>query len=122
MSLSRIPVRIEVEGVGSFEGELIRFYAPMTVRALLNMLPIGGAIALWDYAIYFQIELSRGAEKIVRRIKPGDILYWPPGSCIALAFSEASPPAQMVKIGEYKGDYEKLRGARAGARIRISKL
>ena len=122
MSLSRIPVRIEVEGVGSFEGELIRFYAPMTVRALLNMLPIGGAIALWDYAIYFQIELSRGAEKIVRRIKPGDILYWPPGSCIALAFSEASPQAQMVKVGEYKGDYEKLRGARAGARIRISKL
>jgi len=86
------------------------------------MLPIGGAIALWDYAIYFQIELSRGAEKIVRRIKPGDILYWPPGSCIALAFSEASPPAQMVKIGENKGDYEKLRGARAGARIMISKL
>jgi len=122
MSLARVPIKIEVEDVGVFEGELIRFYAPLTVRALLKMLPVGGATALWDYAVYFQVGLSRGAEKPVSRIKPGDLLYWPPGDYIALAFAEASPPAQMTKIGEFKGDYEKLRAAKPGARIKISKL
>ncbi len=122
MSLSRIPIKIEIENIGSFDGELIRFYAPMTVRDLLKILPIGGAVALWDYAIYFQIGLSRGAEKPVNRIKPGDILYWPPGDCIALAFAEASPPAQVTKVGEFKGDYDRLRATRPGSRIRMLKL
>lgn len=117
MSLARIPIRIEIEGLGSLEGELIRFHAPLTVRAIANTLPLSGAIAKWDYAIYFQVPLERGAEKPVSRVAAGDILYWPPGSCIALAFADASPPAQMIKIGRYQADYEKLREVKPGARI-----
>ena len=119
---ARIPIRIRIEEFGELEGELIRFYAPLTVRELLGMLPISGAVALWDYAIYFQIPLSRGTEKPIRRVKPGDILYWPPGGCIVLAFAEADPPAQATKIGEFRGDYGKLRSIRPGARISISRL
>ena len=118
---ARIPIRIRIEGLGELDGEFIRFYAPLTVRELLTMLPIGGAIALWDYAIYFQIELYRGAEKPVKKIKPGDILYWPPGRAIVLVFATASPPAQATKIGEFRGDYERLRNVKPGARITIMK-
>ncbi len=119
MSLARIPIKIEIEGFGLLHGELIRFYAPLTVRSLATMLPIGGAIAKWNYAIYFQVPLDRGAEKPVDRVTAGDILYWPPGNCIALAFADAIPPAQMTKIGRYQADYEKLKMVQVGTRITI---
>ncbi|MEM2846428.1 MAG: cyclophilin-like fold protein [Nitrososphaerota archaeon] len=121
MSLVRIPIKIEIEGLGQLDGELIRFHAPLTVSALIRMLPISGAIAKWDYAIYFQAPLERGAEKPVSRVSAGDILYWPPGSCVALAFAEATPPAQMTRIGRYQADYERLRDIQVGARIMIRK-
>jgi len=122
MALARIPIRIEIEGLGELDGELIRFYAPLTVSTFVKMLPIGGAIAKWDYAIYFQVPLERGAEKPVSRVSAGDILYWPPGSCIALAFADAAPPAQMIKIGRYQADYERIKLVRVGARITIRKV
>lgn len=121
MTLARIPVKIEIEGIGELDGELIRFHAPLTVSALVRMLPIGGAIAKWDYAIYFHVPLERGAEKPVSRVSAGDILYWPPRSCIALVFADATPPAQMTKIGRYQADYERIRLAQVGARITIGR-
>ncbi|RLG05290.1 MAG: hypothetical protein DRN68_08865, partial [Thaumarchaeota archaeon] len=65
-SLSRIPIRVAFEGAGEYEGELVRFYAPITVQQLLKLLPIEGAVAKWDYAVYFQIDLRRGAEREVK--------------------------------------------------------
>ncbi len=121
-SFSRIPIRIEIEKIGEFEGELIRFHAPSTVQQIIKSLPLEGAGALWDYAVYFQTDISRGLEKQVSRVKAGDILYWPPRRYILLAYAEAAPPAQMMKIGEFKGDFEKLKNLRPGARIRIAKV
>jgi len=118
-SLSRVPVEVFVENIGKFEGELIRFYAPLTVQEIVRMLPIEGAAALWDYAVYFEIGISRGLEKEVKKVKPGDILFWPPRSYVLLAFAEAIPAAQMMKIGEFKGDYSKLKEVRPGSKIVI---
>ena len=118
-SLSRVPVEVFVENIGKFEGELIRFYAPLTVQEIVRMLPIEGAAALWDYAVYFEIGISRGLEKEVKKVKPGDILFWPPRSYVLLAFAEAMPAAQMMKIGEFKGDYSKLKEVRPGSKIVI---
>jgi len=120
-SLSRVPVEVIVENIGKFEGELIRFYAPLTVQEIVRMLPIEGAAALWDYAVYFEIGISRGLEKEVKKVKPGDMLFWPPRSYVLLAFAEAMPAAQMMKIGEFKGDYSKLKEVRPGSKIVIRK-
>lgn len=121
MSTARVKVRITVEGVGEFEGELIRFYAPLTVQELLRRLPLEGFAAKWDYGVYFEIGVYRGAEKTVKRVRAGDILYWPPRGYIVLAFRDTTPPAQMVKVGEFKGDFKMLELTRSGARVRILK-
>ena len=121
-SLSRIPIRVAFEGVGEYEGELIRFYAPITVQQLLKLLPIDGAVAKWDYAVYFQIDLRRGAEREVKRVKAGDILYWPPSQYLVIAYKDAIPPAQMVKVGRLKGDFSRLEDLRPGARVRMTRL
>lgn len=121
-SLSRIPVEIHVENAGRFEGELIRFHAPLTVQEIARALPVEGAAALWDYAVYFEVGVSRGLEKEIKKVKPGDILFWPPRSYIVLTFAEAAPAAQMMKIGEFRGEYERLRAVKPGSRIVIRRL
>lgn len=118
-TLSRIPVEIHVEGVGVFKGELIRFHAPLTVQEIARSLPVEGAAAMWDYAVYFEVGISRGLEKEVKRVRPGDMLFWPPRSYVVLAFAEAEPAAQMMKIGEFGGEYGRLRNVRPGSRIVI---
>jgi len=116
----RIPVNISIEGVGILEGELVRFYAPLTVRDLLKIMPLEGFAARWDYAVYIQINLMRGAEKIIDKINSGDILYWPPGPYILVAFREATPPSQMVRVGRVEKNFEELEKVRPGSRIRIT--
>ncbi|RLG06520.1 MAG: hypothetical protein DRN68_06820 [Thaumarchaeota archaeon] len=122
ISLSRIPIRVVFEEVGEYDGELIRFYAPVTVQQLLKLLPIEGIAAKWDYAVYFQIDLRRGAEREVKRVMAGDILYWPPGQYLVIAYKDAVPPAQMVKVGRLKGDLVRLEDLRPGARVRMTRL
>lgn len=116
----RIPVNISIEDVGILEGELLRFYAPLTVRDLLKIMPLEGFAARWDYAVYIQINLKRGAEKIIDKINSGDILYWPPGPYILIAFREATPPSQIVRVGRVEKNFEELEKVRPGSRIRIT--
>lgn len=118
--MMRIPLRIDVEDIGILEGELVRFYAPLTVKDLLKMIPLEGFLAKWDYAVYFQIDLRRGAEKISSKISRGDMLFWPPGPYILIAFRDASPPSQMVRIGQVKHGYEELVRVKPGSKIRIN--
>ncbi len=114
-------VRILVEGAGEFQGELIRIHAPLTVQEFSRRLPIEGFAAKWDYAVYIQTEVKRGAEKAIKSIKKGDILYWPMGGYLALAFKDYGAPAQMVKIGEFSGEYGRLEAVRPGARVRVER-
>lgn len=116
----RIPITISVESVGVLEGELIRFYAPLTVRDLLRIMPLEGFAAKWDYAVYIQVSLQRGAERKTDKVTGGDILYWPPGPYLLIAFREAIPPSQIVKVGRIEKNYEEIERVKPGSRIRIT--
>lgn len=115
----RVPINIDIEDVGILEGEFIQFYAPLTIRDLLKMMPLEGFASKWEYAVYIQINLRRGAEKIADKINPGDILYWPPGPYLLLSFKEAIPPSQSVRIGKIEKKYEILEKVKPGSRIKI---
>ena len=47
MSVSRVPIRLVIEGIGEAEGELVRIRSPRTVDAIVRGLPIEGRAALW---------------------------------------------------------------------------
>ena len=57
-SISRIPIRFRIEGVGEAEGELVRHLAPRTVDAIVKQLPFQGRSALWKEEVYFEIPVQ----------------------------------------------------------------
>lgn len=119
---ARIPIKIIVEKIGEFNGEFIRFYAPLTIEYLLKNMPLEGFAGIMDYCIFFETKISIGAEKILDRASKGDICYWPPRNAICLFFKDAIPPAQTVRIGKFFNKIESLINTKPGSRIRIIKI
>lgn len=119
MSSQSVRVRIEVERLGSLRAELKRFLAPLTFDEVVRTLPLSGPAARWEHAVYFPVELRRGAEKTIYSISPGDILYWASGPAIVLVIRKGPIPPHSVKLGVMLDDCTVLENVRPGDRIAI---
>ena len=86
-SPSKIPIRISVAGLGVAEGELVRFYAPLTVERLMSRLPLEGRAHPIRGGYSFIVDIKRGEEKSVREVEAGTIAYWPMGNSICIFHS-----------------------------------
>jgi len=116
---SRIPVRIMLEGIGVIEGELVRFYAPRTVEAILKAMPLAGRIAFWNEKSYFEIPIKLGSEKPVKNVEKGTIAYWPLGNAICFFFGETQPYSPVNIMGQMTSNIDLFRKAKAGTIIKI---
>ncbi|MCS7142519.1 MAG: hypothetical protein NZ920_01805 [Aigarchaeota archaeon] len=114
-----VEIEVEIEGTGRLRGELKRYLAPMTFSEIVRRLPISGVAAKWDYAVYVITELKRGAEKVVDKVREGDVIYCPPVGGIAFVFKAGRPMAQSVRIGSLLDEVEPLERVREGARVII---
>ncbi|UCH56882.1 MAG: hypothetical protein JSV18_05935 [Candidatus Bathyarchaeota archaeon] len=118
-SLSRIPVRILVDGVGEARGELVRFSAPLTVGALLSRFPIEGRAHPQSGGFSMIIGIRRGSEKGVRSVKAGDIAYWPMGDALVIYYSDSRPYGPVNTVGRVTENLELFKGLKSGVKIRI---
>lgn len=121
MSLSRIPIKIIVEATGEAEAELIRFYAPRTVEAILRKLPIEGRAALWKGEVYFEVPVKMGAEKSTSTVEAGTLAYWPLGSALCVFYGETQPYSPVSKVGKVTTNLELFRSVKSGTKIRVEK-
>ena len=117
--ISRIPIKIIVEGLGEAEGELIRHLAPRTVDAIANRLPIEGRAALWKEEVYFEIPVKMGEEKAKATVETGTIAYWPMGSAICIFYGSSQPYSPVNIIGKVTKNLEMFRQVRSGMKIRV---
>ncbi|TRO50293.1 hypothetical protein E2P71_10965 [Candidatus Bathyarchaeota archaeon] len=121
MSVSRIPIRLVIDGVGSAEGELIRIRSPRTVDAILRGLPIEGRSALWQEEVYFEIPIRMGNEKSSPTVEKGDIAYWPMGSAFCIFWGETQPYSPVNIIGKVTENLELFKQVKSGTKIVIEK-
>ena len=117
--ISRIPIRIMIEGIGEAEGELIRHLAPRTVDAIVNKLPLEGRAALWKEEVYFEIPVKMGEEKAKATVETGTIAYWPMGSALCIFYGSSQPYSPVNIIGKVTKNLEIFRQIKSGMKIRV---
>ena len=120
-NVSRISVRIIVDGKDEAKGELIRFLAPRSVDAILRALPVEGRAMPLNSGIYFEMPLKLGREKAVQTVEMGTIAYWPLASALCIFFDKSKPDKVVNKVGRIITNLVLFRNMRNGTRIRIKK-
>ena len=120
-SPSRIPVRIVLPGVGEAPGEFIRFSAPLTFSVLMSKMPLEGRLHSQPGGYSFIVGIRRGAEKAVKRVKAGDIAYWPMQDAVVIYTSDTRPYSPVNTFGKVTENLGLFSGLRSGAKIRIER-
>ena len=121
-SISRIPIKILVEGIGEAEGEFIRYLAPRTVDIIVRKLPLEGRAAIWKEEIYFEIPVKIGEEKAKSNVETGTIAYWPMGNALCIFYGESQPYSPVNIVGKITKNLEIFRNVKIGTKIRVEKL
>ena len=121
MSVSHIPIRFIVDGVGNAEGELVRIRSPRTVDAILKRLPLEGRAALWQEEVYFDIPVKMGNEKAKPTVEKGTLAYWPMGSAFCIFYGNTQPYSPVNIIGKVTTNLELFEGVKSGTKIIVEK-
>ena len=121
-SVSRIPIKFVIDGVGEAEGEFVRYLAPRTVEAVIRELPIEGRAALWKEEVYFEIPVKMGAEKAEPTVEKGAIAYWPMGKALCIFYGETQPYSPVNIVGKVKKNLEIFESVKSGTKIRVEKI
>lgn len=122
MSVSRVPIKIVIDGVGNAEGELIRIISPRTTDALVRALPIEGLAALWQEEVYFDIPVKMGNEKAKPTIEKGTLAYWPMGAAFCIFYGETQPYSPVNVVGKVTKNLELFGNVKRGTKIVIEKM
>ena len=121
MSVSRIPISFDLEGIGKAEGEIIRIRSPRTADAIIKVLPIEGMSALWQEEVYFDIPVKMGNEKQSPTVEKGDLAYWPMGAAFCIFWGETQPYSPVNIIGKVTKNLELFEKVKSGTKIIIEK-
>jgi len=120
--VTRYRVRLVVEGFGEAEGELIRFYSPMTVDNLARALPFEGRAARWREEVYFETPVKMGTEKPKSKVEVGAMAYWPMGSALCIFYGPTDPYSPVNLVGKVTSNLEIFRSLKSGTKIRVEKV
>ena len=120
-NVSRVSVKIIVDGKGEAKGELIRFFAPRSVDAILRALPVEGRAMPFNSGVYFEMPLKLGREKAVQTVEMGTIAYWPLASALCIFFDKSKPDKVVNKVGRIINNPSIFRKVGNGTRISIKK-
>jgi hypothetical protein len=120
-TVSRLPVRFIIDGVGEAQGELVRHLAPRTVEAIMRKLPVEGRAALWKEEVYFEIPVKMGEEKAKPRVEKGQIAFWPMGSALCIFYGESQPYSPVNIVGRITEGLELFKRVKSGTKIKVEK-
>lgn len=120
------PIRIIIADI-TLEGEL---FDTACAKAIAEALPVETKPDEWGDEFYFGISVEMPLdETATRKVKVGDVGYWPPGKALAIFFgptpmsrgSEPVPASEVNLVGKITGDATLLRNAKGSRKIRIEK-
>ncbi len=120
--ISRVKIRFLIEGLGTADGELVRFLAPRTIDTIVRKLPVEGRAALWKEEVYFEIPVKIGEEKAKPTVETGTIAFWPMGSALCVFYGKSQPYSQVNILGKITNNLELFEQVKSGATIKVELL
>jgi hypothetical protein len=121
-----LPIKIELFGIGTIEGNIIRHIAPLTADAIINKLPIvlRGRFSFGskNYWTLPGLGIYKGPNpKSVNNVEKGDILYNPKTDEFIIALEDIEMENKVNKVGKVDTNLKILLEARNGLNTKISK-
>lgn len=114
ISVSRLPVSLEILNKGLVQCEMIRHLAPLSVGAILKGLPLRDRVhKLADKLVYMETGLIIGAEKQKTQFRRGDLAFMTSNGSICI-FIKDSVVTSMTHIGIVKSNLEVLETTQTG--------
>lgn len=120
--VTRYRIKLKAEGGGEAEGELIRYYSPMTVDNLARALPFEGRAAKWREEVYFETPVQMGAEKAKSKVEVGAMAYWPMGSALCIFYGPTDPYSPVNLVGKITSNLEMFRSLKSGTKVRVERV
>ncbi len=121
-----IPIILEIFGIGTIEGHIIRHIAPLSADAIIEKLPINlrgrfifGSKNYWTLP---GLGIFKGLNsKSVKEVEKGDIIYNPKTDELVILIENMQMPNKVNKVGKVNSNLELLLEARNGLNMKISK-
>ncbi len=121
-----VPIKINLFGIGTIEGDIIRYIAPLTADAVIDKLPLVlrgrfsfGSKKYWTLP---GLEIYKGTNsKSITMVEKGDILYNPKTDELIISLEDIKMPNKVNKIGKVNTNLDILLQARNGLNTKIVK-
>lgn len=121
-----VPIKIDLFGIGTLEGHIIRHIAPLCADAIIDKIPFAmrgrfsfGSKKYWTLP---GLGIYKGPNsKSKKEVEAGDIIYNPKTDEFIIVIEHLQMPNKVNKVGKVNANLDLLLNARNGLNTKLSK-
>lgn len=119
-SVSKVECLASVAGRGEGRISLFRHLAPVTVNAILRILPFDSRVNLQPPMVCLFTDLKVGVEKPRVQFSRGDVAFLPAGGLICVFLGDARSDRPLNPLGKVEAGIESFDSTRRGDVVRLT--
>lgn len=123
-SVSRISIQILINNEDVIEAELVRHLSPLTIRKIVNSLPLNGIIHRFaDSFVYLQTDIMTGSEKSQSQFKTGEIAFAPANGFLCIFLRDSKIAQRFNPLGKINSNQiQRFNFTKVGDQISIKMI